>query len=89
MQPTQRLFFLDWLRIVVFGLLVFFHVGMYYVTWAYHVKSQQIPLRYPHYEKERDVYYCHCYAACYSSFRHKPFSKSFTDLIFTAHFSSS
>jgi glucans biosynthesis protein C len=39
MQPTQRLFFLDWLRIVVFGLLVFFHVGMYYVTWAYHVKS--------------------------------------------------
>jgi len=40
MEPnTPRLFFLDWLRILAFGLLVFYHVGMYYVTWGWHVKS--------------------------------------------------
>nr|WP_295078429.1 acyltransferase [uncultured Roseateles sp.] len=36
---AQRLFFLDWLRILAFGLLVVYHVGMYYVTWGWHVKS--------------------------------------------------
>ena len=35
----DRLYFLDWLRIVAFGLLVVYHVGMYYVTWDFHVKS--------------------------------------------------
>ncbi len=34
-----RLIFLDWLRILAFGLLVFYHVGMYYVSWDFHVKS--------------------------------------------------
>jgi glucans biosynthesis protein C len=34
-----RLIFLDWVRILAFGLLVFYHVGMYYVTWEFHVKS--------------------------------------------------
>jgi hypothetical protein len=34
-----RLVFLDWLRIAAFALLVPFHVGMYYVTWGWHVKS--------------------------------------------------
>lgn len=37
--PRQRLFFLDWLRILAFMALVTFHVGMYYVTWDFHVKS--------------------------------------------------
>ena len=35
-----RIFFLDWLRIAAFLVLVLFHVGMYYVPWTYHVKSQ-------------------------------------------------
>ncbi len=40
MQPaTQRLYFLDWLRIGAFALLVLYHVGMYYVSWPWHVKS--------------------------------------------------
>jgi hypothetical protein len=26
-------------RILAFGLLVFYHVGMYYVSWDWHVKS--------------------------------------------------
>lgn len=30
---------LDWLRICAFGLLIFYHVGMFYVTWGFHVKS--------------------------------------------------
>jgi len=35
----SRHHFLDWLRIIAFGLLVPYHVGMYYVTWDWHVKS--------------------------------------------------
>jgi peptidoglycan/LPS O-acetylase OafA/YrhL len=30
---------LDWVRIIAFMLLILYHVGMYYVTWDYHVKS--------------------------------------------------
>ncbi len=30
---------LDWLRIAAFGLLILYHVGMFYVTWGFHVKS--------------------------------------------------
>ncbi|NVJ99183.1 MAG: acyltransferase family protein [Alphaproteobacteria bacterium] len=36
---TSRRYDLDWLRVVAFGLLIFYHVGMYYVTWGWHVKS--------------------------------------------------
>jgi len=35
----QRRHDLDWLRVIAFGLLVVYHVGMYYVTWDWHVKS--------------------------------------------------
>ncbi len=35
----HRLFFLDWVRILAFMLLVAYHVGMYYVSWDWHVKS--------------------------------------------------
>ena len=30
---------LDWVRVLAFCLLVVYHVGMYYVTWDWHVKS--------------------------------------------------
>ena len=30
---------LDWVRVCAFGLLVLYHVGMYYVSWEWHVKS--------------------------------------------------
>lgn len=36
--PSRR-YDLDWLRIIAFGLLVFYHVGMFYVPWGWHVKS--------------------------------------------------
>jgi glucan biosynthesis protein C len=37
----QRRYDLDWVRIGAFLLLIFYHVGMYYVTWDWHVKSPQ------------------------------------------------
>lgn len=38
--PAGRLYFLDGLRIGAFGLLIAYHVGMYYVAgWSFHVKS--------------------------------------------------
>ncbi|MBX3510503.1 MAG: acyltransferase [Hyphomonadaceae bacterium] len=30
---------LDWLRIGAFAVLILYHVGMFYVTWGWHVKS--------------------------------------------------
>ncbi|KQW46589.1 MULTISPECIES: acyltransferase family protein [unclassified Roseateles] len=36
---TARLPFLDGLRVAAFALLIPYHVGMYYVTWDWHVKS--------------------------------------------------
>lgn len=30
---------LDWVRVCAFALLVLYHVGMYYVSWDWHVKS--------------------------------------------------
>jgi glucans biosynthesis protein C len=35
----QRRHDLDWVRVFAFSLLVLYHVGMYYVTWGWHVKS--------------------------------------------------
>ncbi len=37
-NQTRR-YDLDWLRIIAFGLLIFYHIGMFYVTWDWHVKS--------------------------------------------------
>jgi peptidoglycan/LPS O-acetylase OafA/YrhL len=36
---SQRRYDLDWLRIAAFGLLIFYHIGMFYVSWPWHVKS--------------------------------------------------
>ncbi len=39
-NPTSsRLYFLDWVRILAFMLLIVYHVGMYYVSGDWHVKS--------------------------------------------------
>lgn len=39
MPSTQRLAHLDLLRVAAFALLIPYHVGMYYVSWDWHVKS--------------------------------------------------
>jgi len=33
---------LDWLRVIVFGLLIFYHVGMFFVPWGFHIKNNVI-----------------------------------------------
>jgi hypothetical protein len=35
----RRRYDLDWIRIAAFGLLIFYHVGMLYASWDFHVKS--------------------------------------------------
>jgi len=36
----ERRYDLDWLRVLVFGLLIFYHIGMLYVVnWGFHFKS--------------------------------------------------
>jgi peptidoglycan/LPS O-acetylase OafA/YrhL len=39
LQSSQRRIDLDWVRILAFGLLIFYHVGMLYVSWGFHIKS--------------------------------------------------
>lgn len=36
---AARLIYLDWIRVAAFALLILYHVGMFYVTWDWHVKS--------------------------------------------------
>ncbi|NND81784.1 MAG: acyltransferase family protein [Gammaproteobacteria bacterium] len=36
---NQRRYDLDWLRVIAFGLLIIYHIGMFYVSWGWHVKS--------------------------------------------------
>ncbi len=35
----MRRYDLDWLRVFVFGLLIFYHVGMFFVPWGWHIKN--------------------------------------------------
>jgi glucans biosynthesis protein C len=35
----MRLVYLDWIRVAAFALLILYHVGMFYVSWDWHVKS--------------------------------------------------
>ena len=37
---SGRRYDLDWLRICAFGILILYHVGLFYVTWDSHVKSR-------------------------------------------------
>lgn len=38
-MSSNRRVDLDWIRIVAFAILILYHVGMYYASWDYHVKS--------------------------------------------------
>ncbi len=35
----ERRYGLDWLRVGAFGLLIFYHIGMFFVPWDWHVKT--------------------------------------------------
>jgi glucans biosynthesis protein C len=41
-ERTYRRTDLDWLRIAAFGLLIVYHVGMFYVPWEWEVKSPRL-----------------------------------------------
>ncbi|MFC4874469.1 acyltransferase family protein [Negadavirga shengliensis] len=38
----MRRYDLDWLRVIVFGLLIIYHVGMFFVPWDFHLKNNFI-----------------------------------------------
>lgn len=40
--PNTRRHDLDWLRVMAFMLLIFYHTGMIYVGWGFHVRSDHI-----------------------------------------------
>jgi len=42
METSIRRYDLDWLRVIVFALLIFYHVGMFFVPWGWHVKNNII-----------------------------------------------
>lgn len=38
-MPAERHYGMDWLRIGAFGLLILYHIGMFFVHWPWHVKT--------------------------------------------------
>jgi hypothetical protein len=46
---SQRRYDLDWLRVLAFGLLIFYHTGMFFVEWEWHIKNNVIsePMEWP------------------------------------------
>ena len=42
MKKSVRRYDLDWLRVIVFALLIFYHVGMFFVPWGWHIKNNEV-----------------------------------------------
>ncbi len=40
MTTASRHYGMDWLRIGAFALLIFYHIGMFFVPWGWHVKAE-------------------------------------------------
>ncbi|MCB0746156.1 MAG: acyltransferase family protein [Ignavibacteriae bacterium] len=38
-STSQRKYYLDWLRVIAFYILIFYHVGMIFVPWDFHIKN--------------------------------------------------
>ncbi|MDR1984472.1 MAG: acyltransferase family protein, partial [Prevotellaceae bacterium] len=38
----MRRYDIDYLRVIVFGLLIFYHVGMFFIPWGFHIKNPVI-----------------------------------------------
>ncbi|GAB3174489.1 acyltransferase family protein [Telluribacter humicola] len=41
-QTKIRRYEFDWLRVLAFSLLIFYHTGMYFVEWEWHIKNPEI-----------------------------------------------
>ena len=42
MIPGERRYDLDWIRVIVFDILILYHVGMFFVPWGWHIKNNEI-----------------------------------------------
>lgn len=42
MEVKFRRYDIDWLRVVVFSLLIIYHTGMFFVPWVWHLKNNNI-----------------------------------------------
>lgn len=43
-SPIPRHLGLDWLRVGAFAILIFYHIGMVFVPWGFHVRLDTVPL---------------------------------------------
>ncbi len=41
-QKKERRYDIDWIRVLVFDLLILYHVGMFFVEWGWHIKNNEI-----------------------------------------------
>lgn len=38
----KRRYDIDWIRVIVFDILIIYHVGMFFVPWGWHIKNNEI-----------------------------------------------
>jgi len=38
----ERRYDIDWIRVIVFDILIIYHVGMFFVPWGWHIKNNEI-----------------------------------------------
>lgn len=41
-MKKERRYDLDWLRVLVFALLIIYHIGMFFVPWGWHIKNNEL-----------------------------------------------
>ena len=39
---SKRQYYIDWIRVLAFCILIFYHSGMFFVSWGWHVKNNVI-----------------------------------------------
>ena len=42
MNQAPRYDFLDWLRVIAIFVLIFFHTGMLFVGWGWHITNDEV-----------------------------------------------
>lgn len=44
LNTYTRRYDLDWLRVIAFSLLILYHTGMFFVSWGWHIKNNELAL---------------------------------------------
>ena len=39
---NSRQYYIDWIRVIAFCILIFYHTGMFFVSWEWHVKNTEL-----------------------------------------------